>query len=116
MANNKHDLFTDLKEVSEVFGSSVETNFSLSPELPTDPRTYPTTPKSHQFLFDLPNPGTEERYSFVFSKLESTIKDLEESFISVNIRDDCSFQPKQVLLRVPHRRHTSIIASNLNAI
>ena len=105
---NTNELTECTKDSEEVYRSSVETAFSLSTELLPETSSYPSKPRAHCHLFTHPSEQVEENYCKIFAKLEETIKELEDLTLGVNIRDDCSFQPKQVLLRIPKRRHTSI--------
>lgn len=108
---NTNDLTESIKDSDETYLSSIETAFSLSTELSSDSPSHPTKPSKPQsqvHLFTEPSPSTVQKYSELFSKLNQTIKELEDLSLGVNIRDDCSFQPKQVLLHIPKRRNTSI--------
>ena len=85
---NTNELTESIKDSDETYRSSVETAFSLSAES-LDSLPPPSKPRTQAHLFTQPAKEVETKYLEIFSKLEETIKELEDLTLGVNIRDDC---------------------------
>lgn len=95
------------KQFSEVYRSSLETSSSISTENLLIARNSLNSPQSHKDSFEFPSQQTIENYSRTYSDLEPILSYLEETSEKINIRDDYSFQPSSIILKVPKRRNTS---------
>ena len=71
-------------------------------------KSSPLNPKDCKSLFKVPKEQTSIIYASVFPRVLDIIQELHETLPPVNIKDDYSFQPKAVFLRVPVKRKTLV--------
>lgn len=63
-------------------------------------------PEDHRLLFEIPNEQQSETYNKTFWQVQNVIQELQNTLPPVCIKDECSIQPKPVVLRIPMKRNT----------
>ena len=97
--------YSDIYLKEEMIDASLETDLSFSSDKARSSLAKLIRPKDTKHLLSFPL-GLEEKYQKIFHRVEQIIEEIQDKGNFVSVRDDCSINPKPVMLAMPIRKQT----------